>query len=73
MEPWTDGAPLIFNQNSHRPRTPRVEPWTDGAPLILKSELLHDIELRGRDGAPDSLNLNSYNIQTLNSEGCVLD
>ena len=59
MEPWTDGAPLNFNQNSHRPRTPRAEPWTDGAPLILKwfdglSGFVNDLELQeeGSDGRP---------------------
>ena len=52
MEPWNDGAPLIFlNQRSDRPRILRMEPWTDGAPLIFKSELTQTSN--SEDGALD--------------------
>ena len=45
MEPWTDGAPLIFKSELLRTlkfedRAAGMEPWIDGARLICKSELL---------------------------------
>ena len=57
MEPWTDGAPLIFK--SELPLTRELRGWSlglMGAPLIFKSELPIARELRGwslkTDGRP---------------------
>ena len=63
MEPWTDGAALIFKSELTQTSNSEGEPWTDGAPLILKSELIQTLNSEDGaldDGAPDSLNLNSY-------------
>ena len=67
MEPWTDGAPLIFK--SKLPLIRELRGFMDcGAPLILESELPIARDLRGW-----SLGLHQNFLSPVNSEDRTLD